>query len=283
SREILTDLARNVLNYQGVLVADDLGMGGVSNYFSPEEAAIEGLKNGMDYLTYCHEPEIQRRVKRYLTRKIERSSELEARLQESLKRVESFRMKAVTFEKNSLDEISSSENQRAMQEISDRSITAILDDKSLLPLSLSSVSAIYSVRLSRLVQVEDGPQRGIPKVAKEIAQMVDCPVIDYAAGMTVEEANELVSSAPRKGIRVVFTENAHLHDGQREFLMRLSQRTGRTLVIALRNPYDAFIKGVNNCVLSYGYEGVSQRSILKAIKGRIAAEGKLPVSIPQEV
>lgn len=192
-------------------------------------------------------------------------------------------MKAVASARNSLDEIFSSENQRAMQEISDRSITAILDDKSLLPLSLSSVSAIYSVRLSRLVQVEDGPQRGIPKVAKEIAQMVDCPVIDYAAGMTVEEANELVSSAPRKGIRVVFTENAHLHDGQREFLMRLSQRTGRTLVIALRNPYDAFIKGVNNCVLSYGYEGVSQRSILKAIKGRIAAEGKLPVSIPQEV
>lgn len=283
SKEILTDLARGVLNYEGVLVADDLGMGGVSNYFSPEEAGIEGLKNGMDYLTYCHEPEIQRRVKKYLTRKIERFSELEARLQESLKRVESFRMKAVASARNSLDEISSSENQRAMQEISDRSITAILDDKSLLPLSLSSVSAIYSVRLSRLVQVEDGPQRGIPKVAKEIAQMVDCPVIDYAAGMTVEEANELVSSAPRKGIRVVFTENAHLHDGQREFLMRLSQRTGRTLVIALRNPYDAFIKGVNNCVLSYGYEGVSQRSILKAIKGRIAAEGKLPVSIPQEV
>jgi len=262
---------------------DDLGMGGVSNYFSPEEAGIEGLKNGMDYLTYCHVPEIQRRVKKYLTRKIERFSELEARLQESLKRVESFRMKAVASARNSLDEIFSSENQRAMQEISDKSITAVLDDKSLLPLPLSSVSAIYSVRLSRLVQVEDGPQRGVPAVAREIAQMVDCPVIDYAAGMTVEEADKLALSAPGKGIRLVFTENAHLHDGQREFLIRLSQRTGRTLVIALRNPYDAFLKGVNNCVLSYGYEGVSQRSILKVIKGRIAAEGKLPVSIPQEV
>ncbi|NLT46661.1 MAG: glycoside hydrolase family 3 protein, partial [Thermotogaceae bacterium] len=105
SKGILTDLARGVLNYEGVLVADDLGMGGVSNYFSPEEAGIEGLKNGMDYLTYCHVPEIQRRVKKYLTRKIERFSELEARLQESLKRVESFRMKAVASARNSLDEI----------------------------------------------------------------------------------------------------------------------------------------------------------------------------------
>lgn len=283
SREILTDLARNVLNYRGVLVADDLGMGGVSNYFTPEEAAVEGLINGMDYLTYCHDPVIQRRVKKILIREIEKSPELEKRFQESLERVEKFRIEATSAERFSIEEIASRESLKAMQEISDKSITAILDDKSLIPLPLSSVSAIYSVRLSRLVQVEDGPQKGVPAVAREIAQMVDCPVIDYAAGMTVEEADMLALSATGKGIRLVFTENAHLHEGQRELLLKLSQRTGRTLVIALRNPYDAFLKGVKNCIISYGYEAVSQRSIKKVLDGNIKAQGKLPVKIPQEV
>ncbi|MBN2253706.1 MAG: beta-N-acetylhexosaminidase, partial [Kosmotogaceae bacterium] len=277
SREILTDLARNVLNYRGVLVADDLGMGGVSNYFTPEEAAVEGLINGMDYLTYCHDPVIQRRVKKILIREIEKSPELEKRFQESLERVEKFRIEATSAERFSIEEIASRESLKAMQEISDKSITAILDDKSLIPLPLSSVSAIYSVRLSRLVQVEDGPQKGVPAVAREIAQMVDCPVIDYAAGMTVEEADMLALSATGKGIRLVFTENAHLHEGQRELLLKLSQRTGRTLVIALRNPYDAFLKGVKNCIISYGYEAVSQRSIKKVLDGNIKAQGKLPV------
>ena len=283
SREILTDLARDYLKYQGVLVADDLGMGGVSNYFKPEEAAIEGLKNGMDYLTYCHEPEIQRRVKKILIKEIERSSELEGRLQQSLSRVERFRMKAVSSARVSLEGIGSPESLKTMQEISDNSITAILNDRSLLPLPVSDVSTIFAVRLSRLVQVEDGPQKGVPAVAREIAQITDSPVVDFAPNLTVDEAARIAASAPGKGIKLVFTENAHLHDGQRELLFRLSQRTGRMLVIALRNPYDAFVNGVKNCILSYGYEAVSQKSIMKVLKGTIVAEGKLPVKIPQEV
>lgn len=66
-------------------------------------------------------------------------------------------------------------------------------------------------------------------------------------------------------------------------LLKLSQRTGRTLVIALRNPYDAFLEGVKNCIISYGYEAVSQRSLKKILDGTIKAQGKLPIKIPQEV
>jgi len=283
SREILTDLARNVLNYRGVLVADDLGMGGVSNYFTPEEAAIQGLRNGMDYLTYCHDPVVQRRVKKILIREIEKSPELEKRFQESLQRVEKFRVEATSADRFSIEEIASQESLNAMQEISDRSITAILEDSSLLPLPIESVSGIFSVRLSRLVQVEDGPQKGVPTVAREIAQMADCPIIDFSPNITVEEADRLAADSPGKGVMLVFTENAHLNEGQRKLLLKLSQRTGRTLVIALRNPYDAFLEGVKNCIISYGYEAVSQRSLKKILDGTIKAQGKLPIKIPQEV
>ncbi|HDP76606.1 MAG TPA: beta-N-acetylhexosaminidase, partial [Mesotoga infera] len=110
-----------------------------------------------------------------------------------------------------------------------------------------------------------------------------CPIIDFSANLTVEEADRLAANTPGKGVRLVFTENAHLHEGQRELLLKLSQRTGRTLVIALRNPYDAFLKGVKNCVISYGYEAVSQRSLKKVLCGTIKTQGKLPVRIPQEV
>jgi len=170
-----------------------------------------------------------------------------------------------------------------MQRISDASITAILEDESLVPLSLEAVTAIYSVRLSRLVQVEDGPLKGVPAVARELAQMSDCPLIDFDGKISVEEAIILADKAPRKGVRIVFTENAHLSAGQREFLMQLSRRPGRTLLIALRNPYDAFIKGVKNSILSYGYETLSQKSLLKVLTGEIKPQGVLPVEIPQEV
>ncbi len=283
SREILTDLARETLGYRGILVADDLGMGGVSNYFSPEEAAVEGLRSGMDYLTYCHNPDVQRRAKRALIKAVESSPELGRRLEESLERVEIFRRKASSVERGSLECIGTSENRRKMQAISDESITTILEDSSLIPLPVESITAIYTVRLSRQIQVEDGPKRGTPGVARELAQMVDSPLIDFDTKLSVEEATKLAESAPRKGVRIVFTENAHLSDGQRTLLTLLSQKTGRLLVIALRNPYDAFIEGVKNAVLCYGYETVSQKSLIKVLHGEIRATGVLPVEVPQEV
>lgn len=283
SREILIELARNMLGYRGVLVADDLGMGGVSNYFSPEEAAVEGLRNGMDFLTFCHVPEVQKRAKKAVIKAVEQSGELTGRLEESLERVETFRRKATAMKLEPLNVIGTDESLSTMQRISDASITAILEDESLVPLSLEAVTAIYSVRLSRLVQVEDGPLKGVPAVARELAQMSDCPLIDFDGKISVEEAIILADKAPRKGVRIVFTENAHLSAGQREFLMQLSRRPGRTLLIALRNPYDAFIKGVKNSILSYGYETLSQKSLLKVLTGEIKPQGVLPVEIPQEV
>ncbi|MGC9320750.1 MAG: hypothetical protein ACP5FY_00650 [Kosmotogaceae bacterium] len=51
----------------------------------------------------------------------------------------------------------------------------------------------------------------------------------------------------------------------------------------MRNPYDSFVEGVKNCIISYGYEAVSQRSLKQILDGTIKAQGKLPIKIPQEV
>ncbi|AOS98228.1 Beta-hexosaminidase A precursor [Microbulbifer aggregans] len=48
SRRILTDLLRDEMGYEGVIVTDSLGMAGISDYFSVEEAVVKTFAAGAD-------------------------------------------------------------------------------------------------------------------------------------------------------------------------------------------------------------------------------------------
>lgn len=50
SKAVVTDILRNELGFEGVIITDALNMGAISNYYSSEEAAIYALQAGCDML-----------------------------------------------------------------------------------------------------------------------------------------------------------------------------------------------------------------------------------------
>lgn len=48
SRKIITDILRNELNYQGVIITDALDMAGISHFFTPTQAVINTFSAGVD-------------------------------------------------------------------------------------------------------------------------------------------------------------------------------------------------------------------------------------------
>ncbi len=57
SKMINQDLLRRKMNFKGVLVSDDLGMGAVTERFSIEEAALRAISSGIDLALVCHAEE----------------------------------------------------------------------------------------------------------------------------------------------------------------------------------------------------------------------------------
>lgn len=53
SSSIMNNLLRRELGYTGLIVSDDLEMGAIVNYSSPEQAAVEALVSGADMLLVC--------------------------------------------------------------------------------------------------------------------------------------------------------------------------------------------------------------------------------------
>ena len=278
SKEILIDLARTELKYEGVLLSDDLGMGGVSNYFTPEEAAIESLKTGMDVLMYCHDTNIQKKVKKYLVEKVNNSIELQKRVDESYERFEIFRKKAIIEKEVSIEKIGSEENLSLIEKVTDESITAILEEN-ILPLNYSEIQNVLSIKLTRLVQVEDGPESGIPYVAKYVHEKSKSDFFSFNANVSENDAEIIINKINFKGLTVLFSENAHLYSGQKKLISELAQKCEKFILIALRNPYDVFIPNVKNKLLTYGYQDISQKSLIKVLEGKISPKGKIPVII----
>lgn len=73
SRFWIQDVLRTKLRYRGLIVSDDMEMGGVLNHTSPESAAIEAIAAGTDLLEICQRADRILSTHEALLREAERS------------------------------------------------------------------------------------------------------------------------------------------------------------------------------------------------------------------
>jgi beta-N-acetylhexosaminidase len=55
SRFLLYEVLRRRLQFAGVILADDLGMGAIANRYGPGESAVRTLSAGTDMAMLCHD------------------------------------------------------------------------------------------------------------------------------------------------------------------------------------------------------------------------------------
>lgn len=87
SKAIMTDLLRGKLQYRGIVMTDDLGMGAISKHVTLEQAGVQAVAAGADLVMICHNPEWIRQVHKGLTQAIADGTLPETRVEEALYRV----------------------------------------------------------------------------------------------------------------------------------------------------------------------------------------------------
>lgn len=261
SREILTDMIRNELGYDGVLLADDLNMGGVSNFYPPEDLALKTLEAGMDMISFCDNSEKQIQVKKFLDEKVSGSDELYDRISHAAARIEELFVKrnSNNFPGNRNTNFES--NKLVMARISSQSVQIQKDNNAIFP--LDRADNIFAVKMSQLVQIEENPG-SIPGVVTKTGNFFKCPVTIYSREMSNEESASMLKSGAGK-LNIIFTENAHLVSLQIEFIKELAKISDQLVLVALRNPYDGEIQGVENVICSFGYNQSQQDEILEKL------------------
>ena len=87
SPEIISKLLREELNFQGVIITDDLEMGAVKNYNSPEQIGLQAVKAGADILLVCHNYETQKKICDAVLNAVQSGEIPEDRINQSVRRI----------------------------------------------------------------------------------------------------------------------------------------------------------------------------------------------------
>jgi beta-N-acetylhexosaminidase len=94
SKKWITDVLRKKLGFRGLVVSDDLEMGGVLKAAPIEQAAVEHIRAGGDLCLICHIKEHVTRSYEALLQQSERDTKFARRVQESVARVLAFKKKS---------------------------------------------------------------------------------------------------------------------------------------------------------------------------------------------
>ncbi len=94
SKKWITDILRKKIGYRGLVVSDDLEMGGVLKAAPIEQAAIEHIRAGGDLCLICHIEEYVTRSYEALIKEAERNRKFAERVAESAARVLAFKKKS---------------------------------------------------------------------------------------------------------------------------------------------------------------------------------------------
>ena len=93
SKKWITDVLRKKIGYRGLVVSDDLEMGGVLKAAPIEQAAVEHVRAGGDLCLICHIEEYVTRSYEALIKEAESNRKFAQRVRESAARVLAFKKK----------------------------------------------------------------------------------------------------------------------------------------------------------------------------------------------
>ncbi|PYV18905.1 MAG: hypothetical protein DMG07_02970 [Acidobacteria bacterium] len=289
SPRVLTELLRERLGFQGIVVTDALEMGGITSRAWAGKAAVQALAAGADALLLSPNVDaaidaVERAVRRgeISEARIERSC---VKLLEAKARLGLDRERAVSLERIAA-EVASPESQRIAAEIADRSITLVRDRGRLVPIDPIRPPRIFSVALSS--ELDSAPAAVFQAELKRRfpgarTASIDPRAPDDLVASILKSAAEADTIVCATVVRVITGRgNVALPEVERRFLERLFGAGKPVVWITFGNPYLLrHYRQVGTYLAAFSYADVSQVAAARALAGETAITGKMPVSIPE--
>ena len=290
SAKVMTGLLRKDLGFNGIITTDAMSMAGIAARFDPGQAAVLAIQAGADVV--LKSPDVDASV--LAIRKAVASGGISApRLDASVRRIieAKARLGLHLRRQVSISEldrvVSSPESLRLAQEIADRSITLVKDEKRLLPLDSARQNRILHVTIT-----DDEDRNVMTPLMNELRKRslnVDQVVIDAKQNAVAGEERVPREKMERASVILVSVavrarsgKGTVALPGGGDRVLELLKASGRPVVaITFGNPYLLKeFEGIETCLAAYSIVAVSQRALARAVTGEIEISGKLPVSIP---
>ncbi len=284
SANILQNLLRGELGYEGVIVTDAMDMQAIQQGKALGGEAVKAAEAGADLLLVTSNPLDQARIHASLVEAAESGRLNPKGLEASARRIKD--LKGWLSDGPAMPDLSVIRSARHMEiadAIAEQSITLVRDEHGILPIRLGSEQRI-AVVLPRPVDLTpaDTSSYLLPDLAGAVRQYHP-QVESFVTPFAPQEADigPLMEALSGYDLIVIGTLNAFDQPSQAG-MVKAALRLGKpVIVLALRLPYDlaAFPEApVYAC--TYSLLDPSLRAAAKCLFGQAKFRGRLPVSIP---
>ena len=277
SKEILSVILRKKLNYKGLITSDSMEMKAISDGISTPVGVLKGLKAGIDLVCVFRKKSIYasiEKLKKAINDNILTMEEIDEKVKRILKYKKEVysKMKYKYFKNRTKFHMFNYNNQeKIIQNIVDSSLTFVNGKK----LVIKGKTVVYWCQQIAFNKVDDIIDENLGfLINKEI------PSIDTIEYIQNEYNQELINKSKNYETVIFISFNAFEYPNQVKVINNLNNLCLNFFVISMRNPYD-YLKLDKNINYYTLYESTpnSKRTIIKFLKGEIAANGNLPITL----
>lgn len=279
SYRVLTDLLRNELGYQGVIMTDCMEMKAIDHTFGTARGAVMAIEAGADIVLVTHTPAKQKAAIEAVIEAVKEGRISEERIDQSLRRILRLKQKRIGLSSPPVSDYRKIEkkiDEEIAEQISREGVTLVKDENHLLPVDRAKHQKIL---------VMDFFQKRISPVEDDVKN--DHSLADFLKEEGLEVARYAFPEGdstipPVEGFDLVIacTFDAVHDPGQIKILKKIRALNIPFVVLAICNPYDlqAFPEAPA-FLTTYDYSPFSLKVAAEIISGRHRAQGVLPITL----
>jgi beta-N-acetylhexosaminidase len=292
SRPILTGILRDELKFGGLIFTDSMTMDAISKMFSHDKAAAQAVKAGVDFV--LHSPDDDAAFKG-IKAAVAAGEISEAQVDASVERILRAKARLGLHANRQVDpagiaaKFGSRAHAQIAQEINDKGITLVKDERSQVPLAAPrDANVLYLSVLDYASGWREGiPSRTmIPELKKRWPNLTTIEVTDRTTASEYELIRALVKRADAviAGVFVriaSYSGRMDLSQAQIALLDSVAAQNKPFAAVCFGNPYTAtFLPKLPAVLLGYEFSDFTERAAAKALAGEIPVGGKLPIQLP---
>ena len=288
SYAITTELLRNQMGFEGLIITDDVSMNAIANHIWPGEAAVRAFEAGADViLSMSRQPEVAFAA---LRRAVESGRVREARLNQSVERIlrAKARLGLPRQSQVNLEQVEALINnprfQEQAQEMADRGVALLRDDAGFLPLD----STRPQRGLLLIVSADPDPFPGA-ELERELTPRVDSLQVVRADRLFFkpEEVPLPAASLYDWSLVAVFVRvadrkgNVALPPNLAALVSTVVNNGKPSALLILGSPYLAErFPQAKTVLCTFSTAEITERAAIRALFGQTGLSGRLPVTIP---
>ena len=282
ARAVMTDFARNEMNFEGVIITDALDMGAITQGAGQIIDVIAAVRAGVDLLLVMLDIDTQERLYGGLHLAYSRELIDESRLHQSAKRILELKEWTAAQPQPDLDIVGCAEHRALEAELARRSVTLVRDAAGMLPLRISPDARVAAVMPQpKGLTPADTSSTIRPHLADalrahhhRVDEFVTAHLPDSA------EIASLREHLAHYDLIVLGTINASMQPEQAQMANELLKIGVPVVTVALRTPYDLSVyPEATTHLCTYSIQPASLEALASALFGDFTPSGILPVTV----